>query len=61
MVSSQSRWSIVGVLAAISLASTDLALFVQAYFGPSPTLVLLGPLAAATAAASFALWLNKHG
>lgn len=52
MVSGQSRWSISGVLAA--LASTDLALSVQAYFGPHPALVLLGPLVAATAASSFA-------
>lgn len=54
------RWSVVGVLAAISLASTDLVLILQAYFGYRPALVLLGPPAAATGATVYAVWLSNR-
>ncbi|MET4691173.1 hypothetical protein AB7M37_004812 [Sinorhizobium fredii] len=52
--------SVLGVLAVIALASTDLALFLQTYLGQRTELLLLGPVVAATAAALFALWLSKH-
>jgi hypothetical protein len=51
---------VVGVLAAISLASTDLVFILQSYFGPRPALTLLGPLVAASGAALFAIWLSNR-
>ncbi len=60
VVTIRSKWSVVGVLAAISLASTDLVLILQAYFGYRPALVLLGPLAAAAGATVYTVWLSNR-
>jgi hypothetical protein len=49
---------IIGVLVAIALASTVIALTIQTYFGSLPVLALFGQVFAATGAAFFALWLR---
>ena len=60
MVSNKARLSILGMLAVISLASTDLALALQLSFGRRLMPVLSGPSLAATGAALFALWRKKQ-
>ena len=50
---------IVGVLVAISLGSTVLALLLQLLFGRLPILVLIGPAIAVAAATLFALKIRQ--
>lgn len=52
--------TVIGVLIAISLASTVTALALQSYFGRLPSLALLGPVLAAIGAAIFAIVLFKR-
>jgi hypothetical protein len=47
---------IAGILSAVALASTAIALALERYFGPLPLLALLGQSVAVTGAAVFALW-----
>lgn len=60
-MTNRTRWSVPGVFALFSIASTDLALVSQTSFGHRPALVLIGPLMAAAGAVLFALWLGSHG
>jgi len=49
---------VLGVLVAISLATTVIALGLQAYFGRPWFLILLGQILAAIGAAAIVLWLK---
>jgi hypothetical protein len=51
---------IVGGLAIIVLAATDISLALQNYFGRSIVLILLGQMLAAGGAAALALWLSSR-
>jgi hypothetical protein len=60
MFSTARLLQIVGVLAIIALAATDISLALQNHFGRSLVLMLLGQIVAAGGATALALWLRKR-
>jgi hypothetical protein len=60
MFSTARLLSILGVLAIIALAATDISLALQSYFGSSLVLILFGQVVAAVDAAALALWLKRR-
>ena len=60
MFSKETLLPILGMLAIIALAATDISLALQNYFGNSLVLILFGQIVAAGGAAALALWLKKR-
>jgi hypothetical protein len=60
MFSTSRLLQVLGALAIIALAATDISLALQNHFGRSLVLVLFGQIVAAGAAAALALWLKKR-
>jgi hypothetical protein len=60
MLSKPQLLRIVGVLAIIALAATDISLSLQNHFGRSLVLILSGPAIAAGCATALALWLRTR-
>jgi hypothetical protein len=50
---------VAAILAAVALSSTVMTLLLQAYFGRTPLVALVGQILAAIGAGGYALWLVR--